>query len=257
VIDDISAGEVEPAPGSDQGVRLQRVLADAGVASRRRCEDLIAAGRVEVDGEIVSRLGTRVDPRSVTIRVDGTRIPVSPDKVYLVVNKPRGVVSSMADEQDRPDLRTLLTGRSERLFHVGRLDTDTDGLLILTNDGEFAHRLAHPSFELSKTYVAEVDGSVGPAVLRRLRDGVQLDDGPIAVDATRLLSTNRGRSIVELVIHEGRNRIVRRLLDHVGHPVRRLSRTAIGPVRLGDLRSGTTRELTGDELGVLLDAVGL
>ena len=163
----------------------------------------------------------------------------------------------MSDPQGRPDLRTLLAGRPERLFHVGRLDTDTDGLLMLTNDGDFAHRLAHPSYEVAKTYVAEVEGAVGARVLRDLRSGVTLDDGPVSADAIRLMSSNNGRSLVELVIHEGRNRIVRRMLDHVGHPVRRLSRTAIGPIRLGDLRSGSVRDLTAGELGALLDAVGL
>jgi 23S rRNA pseudouridine2605 synthase len=163
----------------------------------------------------------------------------------------------MSDEEGRPDLRTLLEGRTERLFHVGRLDTDTDGLIVLTNDGEFAHRLAHPSFELSKTYLAQVGGVVKPRVRRRLLDGVTLEDGPIAVDAFRVISTESGRSLVELVIHEGRNRIVRRLMADVGHPVLRLSRTSIGPIRLGDLRSGQVRELTADELGLLLDQVGL
>lgn len=239
------------------GMRLQKVLAQAGVASRRKCEQLMAEGRVEVDGDVVTQLGARVDPESAVIRVNGERVPVAAAHVYLVVNKPRGVVSSMADEEGRPDLRTLLVGRPERLFHVGRLDTDTDGLIVLTNDGEFAHRLAHPSFELSKTYLAQVDGVLTAGTRKRLMDGVELADGPIAVDSVRTVSANAGRSLVELVIHEGRNRIVRRLLAEVGHPVVRLSRTAIGPVRLGELRSGQLRELTQAELGTLLDAVGL
>lgn len=245
------------APAEQLGLRLQKVLAQAGVASRRRCEELIAAGRVEVDGEVVTQLGARVDPETVVIRVDGDRVPVAATKVYLVANKPRGIVSSMSDEEGRPDLRTLLAGRSERLFHVGRLDTDTDGLIVLTNDGEFAHRLAHPSFELSKTYLAQVGGVVAAKTRRALLAGVTLSDGTVAVDAVRTVGANRGRSLVEVVIHEGRNRIVRRLLAEVGHPVQRLSRTAIGPVRLGDLRSGQVRDLTAAELGTLLDAVGL
>jgi 23S rRNA pseudouridine2605 synthase len=198
-----------------------------------------------------------VDPETAVIRVDGNRLPVAAGKVYLVANKPRGVVSTMEDDEGRPDLRTLLAGRPERLFHVGRLDTDTDGLIVLTNDGEFAHRLAHPSFELRKTYLAQVDGILRAATRRTLLAGVTLSDGVIVVDSVRTVSENQGRSLVELVIHEGRNRIVRRLLAEVGHPVRRLSRTAIGPVRLGDLRSGQVRELTPTELGTLLDAVGL
>ncbi len=238
-------------------VRLQKVLAASGIASRRKCETLMSEGRVEVDGEVITQLGAKVDPEVVVIRVDGKRLPVAESKVYLVANKPRGVVSSMADEEGRRDLRSLLEGRTERLFHVGRLDTDTDGLIVLTNDGEFAHRLAHPSFELPKTYVAQVEGVVKPRVRRQLLDGVTLEDGPVAVDAFRVVSTESGKSLVELVIHEGRNRIVRRLLAEVGHPVLRLSRTAIGPIRLGDLRSGHVRELDTTELGTLLDAVGL
>ncbi len=239
------------------GVRLQKVLAQAGVASRRRCEQLMADGRVEVDGVVVTQLGAKVDPEVAVIRVDGERVPVAAAHVYLVANKPRGVVSSMADDQGRPDLRSLLSERAERLFHVGRLDTDTDGLIVLTNDGEFAHRLAHPSFELRKTYLAQVDGVPTGTTRRALLAGVTLEDGPVAVDAVRMVSTQGGRSLVELVLHEGRNHIVRRLLAEVGHPVQRLSRTAIGPVRLGDLRSGQVRELTTSELGTLLDAVGL
>lgn len=238
-------------------VRLQKVLAASGVASRRKCETLMAEGRVEVDGAVVTQLGAKVDPEVAVIRVDGTRLPVAESKVYLVANKPRGVVSSMADEEGRRDLRSLLEGRTERLFHVGRLDTDTDGLIVLTNDGEFAHRLAHPSFALSKTYVAQVEGVVKPRVRRLLLDGVLLEDGPVTVDAFRLVSSETGRSLVELVIHEGRNRIVRRLLAEVGHPVLRLSRTAIGPILLGSLRSGHVRELSTAELGTLLDQVGL
>jgi 23S rRNA pseudouridine2605 synthase len=237
--------------------RLQKVLAEAGVASRRACEAIIAAGRVEVDGEVVTQLGARVDPETAVIRVDGRRIPVAAEKTYLVVNKPRGVVSSMADERGRRDLRALVGERSERLFHVGRLDTDTEGLLVLTNDGEFAHRMAHPSFELTKTYVAQVEGVVRPATVRRVSAGVTLDDGSVHPDAFRVIDSAGGKSMVELTIHEGRNRIVRRLLAEVGHPVIRLSRTAIGPIALGGLRAGDVRELTQGELGLLLDQLGL
>lgn len=237
--------------------RLQKVLAQSGVASRRKCETLMADGRVEVDGEVITQLGVRVDPESAVIRVDGARIPVAQRHVYLVANKPRGVVSTMADEEGRPDLRSLLVGRPERLFHVGRLDTDTDGLIVLTNDGEFAHRLAHPSYELQKTYVAQVEGTVKPQVRRDVLAGVDLEDGSVKADAFRVVSTQGGRSMVELMIHEGRNHIVRRLLAFVGHPVLRLSRTSIGPVRLGSLKSGQVRELTSAELGTLLDAVGM
>ena len=238
-------------------VRLQKVLAQSGVASRRACEALMAAGHVEADGAVVTQLGAKVDPETAVIRVDGRRIPVAQAHVYLVANKPRGVVSSMADEQGRQDLRSLLGRRPERLFHVGRLDTDTTGLIVLTNDGEFAHRLAHPSYQLTKTYVAEVEGVVKPKVRAQVLAGVTLDDGPLMVDAFKVVSSQGDRSMVEVVLHEGRNRIVRRLLDTVGHPVLRLSRTAIGPIRLGDLMAGDVRDLTGDELGTMLDAVGM
>jgi 23S rRNA pseudouridine2605 synthase len=249
-------------PGDDDGlIRLQKLLAQSGVASRRRCEELMLGGEVEVDGEVVTRLGTKVDPRVAVIRVQGRRLPPVSPHVYLVLNKPRGVVSTMSDPDGRRTLHDLVAERPERLFHVGRLDTDTSGLILLTNDGDFAHRLAHPSYEVDKTYVAEVDGAVTKATLDRLRAGVTLEDGPVAVTSARLVSKGEGgatgRSIVEVVIHEGRNRIVRRLLDQVGHPVRRLTRTQLGPVRLGGLRSGELRELGSDELGALLDNIGL
>jgi len=243
--------------GQQDGVRLQKVLAQSGVASRRRCEELMAAGRVEVDGEVVTRLGAKVDPATAVIRVDGKRLPVAPGHVYLVVNKPRGVVSTMSDEEGRRDLRALVTDRPERLFHVGRLDTDTTGLLVLTNDGEFAHRMAHPSYELPKTYLAQVTGTMSPKARRRLLAGVPIEGRPVDVHSCRVVSTQGGRSMVELVVHEGRNRIVRRLLAEVGHPVQSLSRTAIGPVALGDLPVGQVRDLTNDELGQLLDLLGL
>jgi 23S rRNA pseudouridine2605 synthase len=238
-------------------VRLQKLLAQSGVASRRKCEELMLAGLVEVDGEVVTRLGTKVDPRTAVIRVEGRRLPPVSDHVYLVLNKPRGVVSTMSDPQGRPTLSDYVGDRPERLFHVGRLDTDTEGLILLTNDGGFAHRMAHPSYEVDKTYVAEVDGVPARATLERLRRGVTLEDGPVHVNEVRVRSSHGERSIVELVIHEGRNRIVRRLLDHVGHPVRRLTRTQIGPVRLAGLRSGSLRELDDREVGSLLDQAGL
>lgn len=237
------------------GTRLQKVLAQAGIASRRRCEEIMAEGRVKVNGEVVTQMGARVDPVTDVIRVDGKRLPPASGKAYLVLNKPRGIVSSMADEQGRPDLSSLVAHRPERLFHVGRLDTDTSGLLILTNDGELAHRLAHPSFEVTKTYVALVEGSVPDRLAKVLRDGVQLDDGPAAVDRFLVKDRSRGRSLVELDVHIGRNRIVRRLLAEVGHPVLELTRTAFGPLHLGGLASGALRELTRDETGALFDSV--
>jgi len=238
-------------------VRLQKLLASSGVASRRRCEQLMLEGRVEVDGKVVTRLGTKVDPRIAVVRVDGARLPPRTDAVYLAVNKPVGVVSTMSDPQGRATLAGLVTDRPQRLFHVGRLDTDTSGLLLLTNHGELAHRLAHPSYQISKTYVAQVTGTVRPATVRRLLSGVQLDDGPAVADAFAVQKTHAGRSLVEIVLHEGRNRIVRRMLDAVGHPVQALTRTAFGPVHLGGQRSGAVRDLTREELGSLFDGVGL
>jgi 23S rRNA pseudouridine2605 synthase len=242
---------------SSTGERLQKVLAASGIASRRACEELMSAGRVEVDGEVVTRLGTRVDPERSVIRVDGKRIPSASAHVYLVLNKPRGVVSTMSDPQGRPTLTEHVADRPERLFHVGRLDTDTEGLILLTNDGEFAHRMAHPSYGVLKTYVAQVAGPVSSTLGRDLLAGVQLDDGTVQVDAFRVLEKAGRRTLVEIVLHEGRKHIVRRLLAHVGHPVQRLARTAIGPVRIGRLRPGEHRELTVEELGSLLDTVEL
>ncbi len=242
---------------ADGLVRLQKLLAQSGVASRRRCEELMLAGLVEVDGEVVTRLGTKVDPRTAVIRVEGRRLPPPSEHAYLVLNKPRGVVSTMSDPQRRPTLADFVADREERLFHVGRLDTDTEGLILLTNDGDFAHRMAHPSFEIPKTYVAEVEGRVDRATLRRLRTGVTLEDGPVQVSDVRAVASSADRTIVELVIHEGRNRIVRRLLDQVGHPVRQLTRTRFGPVDLGELKRGRLRDLTGEERGALFDLAGL
>jgi 23S rRNA pseudouridine2605 synthase len=244
-------------PDEEGLVRLQKLLAQSGVASRRKCEELMLEGLVVVDGEVVTRLGTKVDPRTAVIRVDGKRLPPITEKVYLVLNKPRGVVSTMSDPEGRRTLSDLVADRPERLFHVGRLDTDTSGLLLLTNDGDFAHRMAHPSYEVDKTYVAEVEGEVFRRTVKQLLEGVTLDDGPVTVSKARIVEATASKSIVELVIHEGRNRIVRRLLDHVGHPVRRLTRTAFGPVSLGRLRSGELRELTREELGELLDVAQL
>jgi 23S rRNA pseudouridine2605 synthase len=252
--------EADPVfPGVDEDglIRLQKLLATSGVASRRKCEELMLGGEVEVDGEIVTRLGTKVDPRTAVIRVSGQRLPPISPNVYLVMNKPRGVVSTMSDPEGRPTLSDYVAERPERLFHVGRLDTDTDGLILLTNDGDFAQRLAHPSYEVEKTYVAEVSGSVDKNTVKTLLAGVELEDGPVEVRRARVVSTTGDRGIVELVIHEGRNRIVRRLLAEIGHPVQKLTRTAIGPVGIGRLKQGSLRELTLDEVGSLLDTAGL
>jgi len=232
-------------------IRLQKVLAAAGLGSRRVCEDLIAGGRVSVNGTIADVLGVRVDPVVDAIHVDGNRINVRSDLVYLALNKPRGVLSAMSDSRGRPTVGDLVADRPERLFHVGRLDADTEGLLLLTNDGDLAHRLMHPSFGVMKTYLATVPGPVPPTVGRRLRAGVELEDGPVKVDRFHIVQQEGKRAIVEVVLHEGRNHIVRRLLAEVGHPVERLVRTAIGPVRLGGQRAGSLRALTAGELADL------
>lgn len=240
-----------------EGIRLQKVLAQAGVASRRGCEELMASGRVEVDGNSDLAMGVRVDPDVAIIRVDGKRIPPPSDFAYLAFNKPRGVVSTMSDEHGRRDLSSFVKTRPERLFHVGRLDTDTSGLLIFTNHGDFAHRLAHPSYEVTKTYVAVVHGRADDGLSRRLLSGIDLDDGRAAADRFQIKDLGKERSLVELDIHIGRNRIVRRLLDAAGHPVIDLTRTAFGSVRLGELKPGAIRALSRDELGGLFDSVGL
>jgi len=242
-----------PPADSPSGERLQKVLARAGVASRRACEQLITDGRVQVNGEVVTQLGTRVDPEMDLVRVDGERIPTAARNAYLMLNKPRGVVSTMSDPQGRRCLGDLVADRPERLFHVGRLDTDTDGLLLLTNDGDLANRLAHPSFGVSKTYVALVPAPIARDLGKRLRAGVELDDGPVRVESFRVLQQNVGKAMVEVVLHEGRKHVVRRLLAQVGHPVRTLTRTAFGPLRLADLRPGKLRPLNRREIGALLD----
>lgn len=243
-----------------EGVRLQKVLSQAGVASRRVAERMIRDGRVEVDGQIVTELGTRVDPENAEIRVDGTRIVFDDTLMYLAINKEKGMHSTMSDDRGRPCVGDLVQHRvrgNKNLFHVGRLDADTEGLLILTNDGELAHRLMHPSYEVPKTYLATVLGSVPRGLGRKLRDGVELDDGPASVDDFAVVDTLPGKSMVKVTLHEGRKRIVRRLLDSVGFPVQALVRTDIGSVNLGDMRPGSIRVLTRKEIGELYKAVGM
>ncbi len=239
------------------GVRLQKVLAAAGVASRRASEELIEQGRVAVDGEVVREQGRRVDPRAAVITVDGQRVVTRTDLVHLAFNKPRGVVSSMSDPAGRPSLAEYVADFSARLFHVGRLDADSEGLLLLTNDGPLAHRLSHPSYRVEKTYLAEVPGPVPRGLSRRLRAGVELEDGPVAVDHFDVVGQAPPRVLVEVTLHEGRKHVVRRLLAEVGHPVTRLVRIRIGPVQLGTLKPGRVRHLTRHEVGALYQQVQL
>ncbi|ARD41720.1 pseudouridine synthase [Actinomyces gaoshouyii] len=276
----------EDDPHVHSGQRLQKVLAHAGVASRRACEAIIAAGRVSVDGVIVTEAGVRVDPTRQEIRVDGSRILTDPDVLTVMLHKPAGVVTTMEDPEGRPTVAELGeryvaeradelsrrgTGGAQgagayrgdgasgriRLVHVGRLDTDTEGLLLLSNDGELSHRLMHPSYEISKTYVAIVQGRVEPWVPRKLKRGIELEDGLISADRVVIKDSGPAGSILEITLHSGRNRIVRRMCDAVGHPVIRLSRTRLGPLALGGLKPGAMRALTSEEIAALQREVGL
>jgi 23S rRNA pseudouridine2605 synthase len=235
----------EGARGAEDGERLQKVLARAGFGARRVCEELIADGRVTVNGEVAA-LGRRVDPEQDRVEVDGVPIGVRPGLVHYLLNKPKGVVTTASDPQGRPTVVQLVPDEP-RVFPVGRLDADTEGLLLLTNDGELAHRLTHPSFGVEKEYVAQVEGTPSRGALRRLREGVELEDGRTAPAKVGLVEPN----VLRLVIHEGRNRQVRRMCDAVGHPVVRLVRTRIGPLRDPNLRPGTWRALEVAEVRAL------
>ena len=246
-----------PSDAAAEGERLQKVLARAGVGSRRVVENMVDQGRISVNGRTVTVQGMRVDPERDKIAVDGVRIELRDDRVTYALNKPAGVITAMSDDRDRPTVGDMVGDLAPGLVHVGRLDQDTEGLLLVTNDGELAHRLAHPSYEVKKTYLAQVSGSIPRDLARRLRAGVELEDGPVKVDSFRVVDTHAGQSVVEVVLHEGRKHIVRRLLAHVGLPVSRLTRTAVGPVKLERMRSGSIRRLTRAEVGALEEAVGL
>ena len=242
---------------TDGQVRLQKVLAAAGLGSRRKCEEFITSGRVTVNGDLVDELGSRVDPDVDAIHVDGVRIAQASGHVVLVLNKPRGVVTTMSDPQGRPCVGDIIRNLDSRLFHVGRLDADTEGLLILTNDGELAQKLIHPSHEIAKTYVARVAGQVSKDTLKAIDSGVEIEERVVAVHSCKVLQRGAHDSLLEIIIHEGRNRIVRKLCDAVGHPVIDLVRTQLGPIKLGAVPSGHVRELTRPELGALYGVVGL
>jgi 23S rRNA pseudouridine2605 synthase len=234
--------------------RLQKVLAAAGVGSRRACEELIDRRRVTVNGK-VAKLGDKVDAETAVIHVDGQRVVTDTKLVYLAINKPRGVVSTMADELGREAIADYISDIGVRVYHVGRLDADTEGLMLLTNDGSLAHKLTHPSYEVPKTYLAEVQGPLPRAVGRALQSGIELEDGLAKVDSFRLVQAIERTALVEVVLHEGRNRIVRRMFDEVGYPVQHLIRTSIGPIKLGDLRSGRHRRLNPGEIAALFKLV--
>ena len=238
-----------PPPQPERGERLQKVLAAAGLGSRRACEELIAEGRVTVDGE-VAVLGRRVDPETVRVAVDGVPVSVRPGTVHYLLNKPPGVVTTASDPQGRPTVVELVPPEP-RVFPVGRLDADTEGLLLLTNDGDLAHRLTHPSFGVEKEYLAQVEGTPTRAQLRRLREGVELDDGVTAPARVALVASN----LVRIAVHEGRKRQVRRMCAAVGHPVIRLVRTRIGPLADRRLAPGRWRALSAAEVRALEQAV--
>ena len=236
------------------------MLSAAGVASRRKAEELIRLGRVKVDGVVVREMGLRIDPDNAVVHVDGNRVVLRDDQIYLALNKMPGMLSTMSDELGRPHIGQLLDewqADGTRLFHVGRLDMDSEGLLLLTNDGDLAHRLTHPSYGVTKTYMAEIPGPVPRDLGRKLKKGIELDDGPVKVDSFEVVDVHNNRAVVEVVLHEGRKHIVRRMLAAVDHPVSRLVRTKIGDVQLGHQRPGTLRKLNPVEISLLYKAVGL
>ncbi|WP_182048893.1 pseudouridine synthase [Changpingibacter yushuensis] len=244
-------------PYDAQGERLQKLMAHAGVGSRRLCENLIEQGRVTVNGEVIRQLGMRVDPTRVSIHVDGMPIQIDQSLVTIALYKPPGVVSTMEDEMGRPCLAQYVEGRTERLYHVGRLDEDTEGIILLSNDGELTHRLTHPSYEVPKTYIARVEGAVTRGLGRVLEKGITLEDGPISVDKFVLRESAARNSIIEVTLHSGRNRIVRRMMEEVGHPVMELVRTKFATIEVGHLKPGRTRVIAGNELSALMHSVGM
>ena len=232
--------------------RLQKILAAAGLGSRRACEGLIAEGRVTVNGAVVRELGTRADPATDDIRCDGHPVR-SEIKAYWLLYKPVGYVCSSSDPQGRPRAVDLIPPSSGRVYTVGRLDVGSEGLVLITNDGDFAHRVMHPRHEVSKTYAALVRGRPDRSVLTRLTQGVRLEDGPARADEAHVAGeASGGRAWIELTLHEGRNREVRRLLDAVGYPVERLIRIRIGPIEDDHLRPGKCRPLTAGEIQSLV-----
>ncbi len=242
--------------GEQEGERLQKVLARAGMGSRRACEELIDQARVEVNGEIVLEQGLRVDPQKDEIKVDGLTVATQ-SYLFFALNKPAGVVSTMEDPDGRQCLGDYVTNRETRLFHVGRLDTETEGIILLTNHGELAHRLTHPRYGVKKTYLAAIQGPLPRDLGKRLKDGVELEDGYARADHFRIVDNVGKNYLVEVTLHEGRKHIVRRMLSEVGFPVEKLVRTHFGPIALGDQKSGWLRRMTNTEVGMLMREVDL
>ncbi|POX36806.1 pseudouridine synthase [Streptomyces sp. Ru73] len=242
--------------GDQEGERLQKVLARAGMGSRRACEELIDEARVEVNGRIVTEQGVRVDPEKDEIKVDGLTVATQ-SYLFFALNKPAGVVSTMEDPDGRQCLGDYVTNRETRLFHVGRLDTETEGIILLTNHGELAHRLTHPRYGVQKTYLAAIQGPLPREIGKKLKDGIQLEDGYARADHFRVVQQTGKNYLVEVTLHEGRKHIVRRMLAEAGFPVDKLVRTAFGPISLGDQKSGWLRRLTNTEVGMLMREVDL
>ncbi|UKY49338.1 pseudouridine synthase [Streptomyces inhibens] len=242
--------------GDQEGERLQKVLARAGMGSRRACEELIDQARVEVNGRIVREQGLRVDPEKDEIKVDGLTVATQ-SYLFFALNKPAGVVSTMEDPDGRQCLGDYVTNRETRLFHVGRLDTETEGIILLTNHGELAHRLTHPRYGVKKTYLAAIQGPLPRDLGKQLKDGIQLEDGYARADHFRVVENTGKNYLVEVSLHEGRKHIVRRMLAEAGFPVDKLVRTAFGPIALGDQKSGWLRRMTNTEVGMLMREVEL
>src|SRR4051812_6757077 len=244
----------DPSSVDGTSVRLQKVLARAGLGSRRACEELIAAGRVLVNG-LPAALGARVDPARDVVRVDGAAIPTVTGLVHLAVHKPPGMLSAMSDDGGRPCVGDLVREHGAGLHHVGRLDADSEGLLLVMNDGALSHRLTHPSYGVPKRYLVELDGPLRRADSRALREGVELEDGPARADDLQVVDATPGRTLIEIEVHEGRNRIVRRMFETIELPVLRLLRLSVGPIRLGELKPGRVRHLNAAEVRSLYAAV--
>ncbi len=239
-------------------IRLQKVLADAGVASRRSSEELIAQGHVSVNGIQITELGVKVDPETANIEVDGETISINKSKTYLAFHKPAGVISTMSDPEDRPNLGDYFKTRNERLFHVGRLDKESEGLILLTNDGDLAHRATHPSYGLIKKYVVEVAGLFGRDEIKKLLQGVELEDGLArALEVTAIREVSQKHHWIEVSIHEGRYHIVRRMFEELGLEVLRLIRSDFGPISLGDTKEGRWRVLNEVEVTNLFNVLKL
>jgi 23S rRNA pseudouridine2605 synthase len=238
--------------------RLNKIIADAGIASRRAADQLILEGRVSVDGEVITELGNKFDPEICDIKVDGESLSISKSKTYLAFHKPAGVISTMSDPEGRSNLGDFFKDRKDRLYHVGRLDKDSEGLILLTNDGELAHRATHPSYGLEKRYLVEIEGEFNKQLSDQLLQGVRLEDGLArAVKVIHARAVSRNQHWVEITIHEGRYHIIRRLIESLGLKVLRLIRLDFGPISLGDMKPGRHRVLNSQEMTNLFNLLKL